>query len=156
MGQFNPTHNKHKMPRALLAGRIACKAKRCNSEQTKPSQRNNNKKLENANRLFIPSKMLSHLRTVSHCATDRNTDSTTLVSTPSVTVPQTVKHQISSYKQKFFTIKNDNSPTAHVHQTFSEFSARQRVTLFCSEQTRNKSCAFGSLTCHSKPALFKL
>jgi len=36
IGQFNPTHDKHKMPRTLWAGRPPCKAKRCNSEHSTP------------------------------------------------------------------------------------------------------------------------
>jgi len=42
LGQFNPTRDKHKMPRTLWTGRPPCKVERCNSEQPTPHNNKNN------------------------------------------------------------------------------------------------------------------
>ena len=61
--------------------------------------------------------------------------------TPSLTVPQTVTLQTSAFKHKFFTRKNDQQSTSIKRSpTYAAgFSARQRVTLFCSKQTRKQN-----------------
>jgi hypothetical protein len=120
------------MPRALFVNRPACKAKRCNTEQTKPTQQQQQQ--------AVKCQYALHTFSDGFPKDPVHRQQQAKVTKPSVTMPQTVMYQVFSFKQKFFTGRNDKHPMSiKCSVTYAtEFSARQRGPLFCSEQSRRQ------------------
>jgi hypothetical protein len=119
------------MPRALFIGRPACKAKRCNTERTKPTQQQQKQQA-------VTCQYALHTNSDGFPKDPVHRQHQAKVTKPSITMPQTAMYQKFSFKQKSSTGRNAKHPMSTkcsvTHETEFNYFGRNKLG--------DKSCAF--------------